>query len=577
MVATAPTLSQAAFALKRERTSPDLAHFRRLYPETVANLGTLPRREEWLRAVWELDERWRAATETRGGEARAEEVVVRGAPPAGARAEAEFDVVYAGGVVGLLHAAVLACRFGRRVLVLDEAASAPRGEGGWNVSEDELRELEAAGVFTRDEIEAAVVNRGRGGFVKFHDASSRVKAEPLWVGGVLDVALDAERLLASAAARVRGREGCAVVARTRFVRVYVERGRVTVEAAGPQGAPRFFGARLFMDATGEDSAVARQLSGGRAPTHVCPTVGTVARGFVRGGERDEVDFAAGDILASTEDACDHRQLVWEGFAGASGRDEYTTRLFFYDAVDSPADKSLLALFERYFERLPAFKRRGAHWRVERPLFAYAQGSGHAGRGRLRRARAGEDRVMSLGADAPSGALAPRGFGAHLRHLGRLAHMTELALDADMLDAAALAEVSAVGPRAAQAAGLAEFLRHAPQSAPSSVNETLNALMAALHRLDDGVRRELFQGRLSFGALRKLFGHTAVLYPRIFTRVREHLGAGGALWWLAEIAETVWSERRGRAAARGGVEAEGPRQRFARYAALYRNGGGAGGA
>jgi lycopene cyclase CruA len=565
MVATAPAPSKRSPAVRPERTSPDLAYFRRHYPETVANLGTLPRREEWLRGLWEADERWRAGRETRGGSPRAEEVVVRGAPPAGARAEAEFDVIYAGGAAALLHAAALACRFGRRVLVFGEGE---RAEGLWNVSEEELRELEACGVFEGEEVGRAVVNRGRGGFVKFHDASSRVKAEPLWVGGVLDVALDAEPLLASAAARLRAAPGCALLPGLRFVRAYVERGGVTVEAAAPNGARRFFAARLFVDAAGGDSAVARQLAGGRAVTHVCPTVGTVARGFVRGGGRDEVDFAAGDILASTEDASQHRQLVWEGFAGSPGRDEYTTRLFFYDAVDSPADQSLLALFERYFETLPAFKRRGAHWRVGRPLFDYVPAAG-----RVRRARGGgEDRVMSLGAASAAGPLAPRGFGAHARNLRRLAHMTELALAADMLDAAALAEVCAAGPRAAQAAGLAEFLRPAPKSAPSSVNETLNALMAALHRLDDGVRRELFQGRLSFGALRRLFGHTAVLYPRIFTRVREHLGAGGALWWLAEMAESVWSERRGRAAARGG-EGEGPRQKFARHAALYRNGGG----
>jgi hypothetical protein len=148
----------------------------------------------------------------------------------------------------------------------------------------------------------------------------------------------------------------------------------------------------------------------------------------------------------------------------------------------------------------------------------------------------------------------------------------------MLDARSLAEVCDAAPRTSAAGGLSEFLRPAPSSAPSAVNETLNAMMAALHRLDEGVRRELFQGRMSFGALRRLFGHTAVLYPRIFARVREHLGARGALWWLAEIAESVWSERRGaRAAALGGgdEEAEGPRERFARYAAVYRKGDGAG--
>jgi lycopene cyclase CruA len=569
MVATAPTLSRRAAVGRAHDSSPDLAYFRRHFPETVANLGTLPRREEWLRGVWELDENWRAAREK-----GAEEVVVRGAPPAWARAEAEFDVIYAGAGTGLLHAAVLACRFGRRVLVVEGGAGAERVESLWNVSEDELRELESVGVFTREEVQAAVVNRGRGGFVKFHDAASRVKAEPLWVGGVHDVTLDAERLLAAASARVRASKDCVHAPGLRFVRAYVERARVTVECEGPRRERRFFTTRLFADAGGADSTVARQLAGGRGATHVCPTVGTVARGFVRGDGRDEVDFTAGDILASTEDASQHRQLVWEGFAGSAARDEYTTRLFFYDAVDSPADKSLLALFESYFERLPAFKRRGAHWRVERPLFGYVPARVVRGARERRRGGATEDRVMSLGASVGQGPLAPRGGGATLRGLRRTAHLTELALEADMLDASALGEVCAAEPRAARSLGLAEFLRPAPKSAPAAVNETLNALMAALHRLDDSVRRELFQGRLSFAALRRLFGHTAVLYPRIFARAREHFGVRGALWWLAEAAESVWSERRaGRAAGRA-PEGEGPRQKFARYATAYRNGGGA---
>jgi hypothetical protein len=80
-----------------------------------------------------------------------------------------------------------------------------------------------------------------------------------------------------------------------------------------------------------------------------------------------------------------------------------------------------------------------------------------------------------------------------------------------------------------------------------VNETLNALLAALGDLDERVRREVFQGRLSFAALRALFARTARLYPRIFARVRERFGARGTLVWLAGVAEALWSERRAGAA------------------------------
>ena len=592
MIATAPTGLSTQLIFKRDAGgAPDLGYFRRRYPETVANFGTLPRREEWLRRVWEADARWREGMETSGGAHRAEEVVVRGAPPAGSEVEGEFDVIYAGGVTGLLHAAVLACSYGRRVLVFD-AGEVGRTGRDWNISEEELRELERAGLFTSEEVEGSVVRRfRRGGFVKFHDAASRVKTGPLWMSGVLDASIEADRLLQLAAARLRARgprQGCAMIDGLKFVRAYIEPARVTVETEDAWGRRRLFAARLFVDASGTDSAVARQLGGGGAPTHVCPAVGTSARGFAGGEGPDVVDFDAAEILVSTEDAADHRQLVWGGFAGRASRGDYTTSLSFYDAVDSPADKSLLGLFERYFQSLPAYKRRGAQWRVERPVF------GHTPVFRTRgwraaagsRRRTADDRVMLVGAAAgASSPLSFGGFGAHARGLGRLTHLTHLALEADLLDAASLSEVNACGPRvAARAASLAEFMRPTPKGAPSAVNETLNAAMAALHHLDERVRRELFQDRLSFAALRSLLAHTARLYPRIFARVREHLGARGTLWWLADIAEAVWSERRGRvssslSAAGDGTEEsreEDPVREFARRTALYKNSDGADG-
>ena len=566
--------------------APDLAHFRRHYPLTVANFGRLPDREAWLRRVWDADARWRALAEGRDA---GQEAVVRGAPPAGLAAEGEFEIVYACRGAGLLHAALMACRHGRRVLVLGGPAGGEEAARGWNVSEEDLRALERTGLFTKEEIESAVLNRYRAGFVKFHDAASRVKAPPLWLDGVLDVSIDAARLLALAAEKLRGREGCAVVEGARFVRAYVERERVSVEVSDGRGARRLFAARLLVDATGADSPVVRQLNGGRAATHVCPTVGTVARGFARGGGGGDgagVDFGVGEILVSTEDASAHRQLIWEGFGGDARRDEFSTHLFFYDAADSQADKSLLALYERYFEKLPRYKRAGAHWQVLRPVFGHAASFQPAG-WRARGARsAATDRVL-LACDAAGRAnpLAAAAAGTHLRALRRSAHLVDLALAADLLDERALSEIGAAGRGVAQAAGLADFLRPARQGDPATVNETLNAVMAALHDLDERVRRELFQDRMTFSALRSLLGRTVQLYPRILQRVREQFGARGTVWRLARVAEAAFTERRaGRAAedpagapARGGGGVvDEPAREFARHVALYKNKRGADG-
>src|SRR5688572_7420195 len=548
MVATAPTKSLpspfGARAARGAEAAPDLAHFRRRYPETVASLGALPQREAWLRRIWSLESSWRAEWETSGGAHAAREAVVRAAPPR--EPEGEFDVIYAGGAAAVLHAAALACAHGRRVLVLGGARASGETGGVWNLSEDELKELEGAGLFTREEVEAAVLNRHRGGFVKFHDAASRVKAGPLWVSGALDVAVDGERLTALAAGRLSrlGSKGCAVMRELRFVRAYVEPRRVTVETEGPGGARRFFAAKLFADASGADSPVARQLNP-CAASRVRPTVGTVARGFARGEAPDEADFRSAEILVSTEDASAHRQLLWEAFAGAPARGDYTTRLFFYDTTDSPADKSLLALFERYFESLPAYKRRGAGWRVERPVFDYA----HAPRegGWRSRRRAASERVMLLGGaagdDAGVAPAASRGAAAAARGLRRVARLTDAALASGATDADTLSAVCDGGAaRVARALGLAEFMRPAAGGAPHAVNETLNALAAAMGGLDERERREVFRGQVSAGALRRLLARTARLYPRIFARVREHFGARGALGWAAGLAEAAWKDR-----------------------------------
>lgn len=554
------------------RAAPDLADFRRRYPLTVASFGPLGNREAWLRTVWETDARWRHQMTPWGGRQPVEEVIVQGAPPSRLEVEAEFEIIYAGGVLGLLHASVMASRYQRRVMVFD-AQDVGRAGRDVNLSNEDLEEFERAGLFTKEETDSAVVNRYRSGFVKFHDAASRVKTPPLWMSGVLDVALDADKLLRLAASKIKSSATeSALIDGQRLVRVYVEPHRVTVETEDARTKRhRLFGARLFVDATGSESCVWRQLNSHQAITHVCPTVGTVARGFVRGEEPEKVDFRVGEILVSNEDASDHRQLIWEGLAGNPLRDEYTTCLFFFDAVDSPADKSLLALFERYFETISRYKRTGAQWQVRRPVFGFLPSSQQHGLS-AQRVTASE-RVMLLGGGGRvvTSPLA-FGFGSFVRNLKRLTHLTDLALRADLLDASSLAEINREEPRVAQISSLAEFLRPTAKSAPSAVNETLNAVMAALHDLDERVRREMFQDRMTWTTLKNLLSRTAKLYPRIFQRMREHLGARGTFWWLTQVAGVVLQERRGTrhsALHEADASSEEPAEEFARHVRLYK--------
>lgn len=552
------------------RPLPDLSDFRKRYPLTVASFGALGEREAWLRRIWETDLRWQQAMSDQSSQS-APEAVVKGAPPATLSVEAEFEIIYAGGQLALLHAGVMACLYNRRVMVFGEREQHASGRG-WNISNEELAELEHAGLFTKEEIEAAMVNRYRSSLMKFHDTASRIKAPPLWIEGVLDVALDAGRLSGLAAQKIeRSKTASVLMEGMRFVRCYVQADRVAVEVEDVRtGKRKLFGARLFVDASDANSPVSRQLNNGHAMTHVRPTVGTIARGFVRGTEPDKADFGVGEILVSREDARDHRQLLWEGFGGNSQRDEYLTSLFFYDAVKTPADKSLLSLFEKYFEALPGYKRTGAQWRVLQPVFDFVPG--FQARGRRDRRCAAENRVLLIGdASTLSSARAFRSFGTHALSLRRLTHLTELALKANLLDAASLSEINNCEPRVAQLANLSELMRPAPRSAPPVVNETMNAVMTALLDLDERVRREFFQDRMSLGAFKKLLARTFKLYPRIFHRVREQMGTRGTFWWLANIAESMLHERRRRKSdAPPAPDEDGAVENFARTLALYQN-------
>jgi lycopene cyclase CruA len=559
---------------RTSNASPDLSDFRKRYPLTVANFGSLADREQWLRRIWETDALWQQAMNGQSAHESIHEAIVKGAPPASLSVEAEFEIIYAGGETALLHAGVMACGYNRRVMVFGERVH-DAGHRGWNISNEELAEFARAGLFTKEEIAAAVVNRYRSSLVKFHDTSSRIKAPTLWIEGVLDVALDAGRLLELATQKIQKSKTASVLMEgMRFVRCYVQADRVAVEVEETRtGRRKLFGARLFVDATGASSPVARQLNDGRAMTHVRPTVGTIARGFVRGTEPDRADFGVGEILVSREDARDHRQLLWGGFGGNARRDEYQTSLFFYDAVKTPADKSLLSLFEKYFEALPAYKRTGAQWRVVQPVFGFAPGF-HT---RVRRSEAGrstENRVLLIGdAAVASASRSFCGFGAQARSLRRVTHLVELALKANLLDASSLAEINNSQPRVAPLANLSELMRPAPRSAPPVVNETMNALMSALHDLDERVRREFFQDRMSLGAFKNLLTRTFKLYPRIFQHAREQMGTRGTFWWLAGIAESMLHERRrGRARtpmARA-TDEEDAIENFSRAVAFYQN-------
>jgi lycopene cyclase CruA len=434
----------------------------------------------------------------------------------------------------------MAKKYNRNVLVFD-AHTVGKTHRDWNISDAELQEFVEAELFTREEIETAVANRYKTGFVKFYDGNSAIKTPPLFIGNVLDVAVEADKLLEIALRKIKTSES-KIINNLRFVQLFVQKERVLVECEEVRtGKRKLFSAKLFVDATGTNSPISRQLNAGKSITHICPTVGTVARGFKRGAEEKEVDFSVGEILVSTEDASEHRQLIWEGFAGNSRKDEYTTYLFFYDSVDSKADKSLLRLFENYFEKLPDYKQKNGAWRVVKPVFGYIPSVHHQGWNNVKQTAA--DRVLLIGdAAGLSSPLTFCGFGSHVRNLRRLTSQTENTLRKNTFDGKSLEQINAYEPRVAQMASLAEFMRPTESSNPSVVNETMNAVMAALSALDKNIAREMFQDRISFASFKKVLLKTAKIHPAVFKKMFAHLGTKGAFWWLANITEAALHEK-----------------------------------
>ena len=515
----------------------DLSDLRRKYPKTLENLSPLPNYKAQLERIWELEQRWKNFQQKLD---IADEIIRFDSKPENAEIEAEFEIIYAGGTLGLLHAAVMASVYNRKVLVFDWH-NVGKTHRDWNISDDELSEFIRAKLFTKQEIETAIANRYKTGFVKFYDANSKIKTPPLFMDNVLDVAIEADKLLHIAREKLKNTDS-EIINNLRFIRAHVGTENVLVECEDSNGKQRIFSAKLFVDATGTNSAVSRQINEGRSITHICPTVGSVATGFNRGTDEKEVDFSVGEILVSTEDISENRQLMWEGFAGNSEKDEYTTYLFFYDSVESKADKSLFGLFENYFEKLPDYKTKSSGWKIIKPVFGYIPSVHHQGWKNVKKTAA--DRILLVGdAAGLSSPLTFCGFGSHVRNLKKLTDSTERCLRENAFDEKTLSSINAYEPRVAQMSSLAEFMRPMPNSKPFVVNETMNAVMSALSKLDSEISREMFQDRISFASFKKVLAKTAKIHPKVFKLMFEHLGTKGAFWWIANIAEAALNEKK----------------------------------
>ncbi|MEC4986194.1 MAG: flavin-dependent dehydrogenase [Oscillatoria sp. PMC 1068.18] len=417
------------------------------YPKTVHFFQKMPKGEYDLNRVYWWEKRWRESV--RNPQQPKQVIFSNTQTDTFVKEKNEFpryDLIYIGGALGTIHAAVMAQR-GYRVLVVERLPFA-RMNREWNISRAEFQSLIDLGLFTKHEFENLIACEYQDGFNKFFDGNNppHLQAAVLHTPTVLNVAIDAEKLLTACGEKLKAAGG-EIWDETEFIRAEITEEEVTVElvdlpggkpkkAIGQSPAPKRAIAKLLIDAMGTASPIAWQLNGSRAFNSVCPTVGAViAAGF----EPQVWDANYGDVLNSHGDISRGRQLIWELFPGADG--ELTIYLFHYHQVHPDNPGSLLEMYEDFFTILPEYRRCDLEKLIwKKPTFGYIPGHfSVSGRSRT----VAFDRLLAIG-DAASlqSPLVFTGFGSLIRNLERLTNLLDTALKNNLLKAEHLNQIRA---------------------------------------------------------------------------------------------------------------------------------------
>lgn len=415
------------------------------YPLTVKYFQKMPKGEYDLKRVYWWEKRWREGVRNpqqpkqvvfqkdgdRGSAPRKQSETQETSPKSNT-----YDLIYIGGALGVIHAAVMA-RLGYRVLLIERLAFG-RMNREWNISRSELQCLIDLGLFTSAEIESFIACEYRDGFHKFFDANNPLvaKAPVMHTPTVLNVALDTEKLLDLCGKKLKNAGGV-IADETEFIRADIEPDQAVVEAIHlPTQSPQKFFGRLIIDAMGTASPIAWQLNGTHAFDSVCPTVGAV---IDEAFEPGVWDYNYGDVLNSHGDISRGRQLIWELFPGAGK--EAAVYLFHYHQVHPDNPGSLLEMYEDFFTILPEYRRCDLDSVVwKKPTFGYIPAHFSVrGSDRL----IAFDRLVSIGdAACLQSPLVFTGFGSLVRNLPRLTELLDVALKHDFLSADYLNKIGA---------------------------------------------------------------------------------------------------------------------------------------
>jgi lycopene cyclase CruA len=499
------------------------------YPQTAKYFQRIPNGEFDLTRVYWWEQRWREGVRNPGqptqvvfevGAENAENRNENGAEP-----QPTYDLIYLGGALGVIQAAVMAQR-GYRVLLIERL---PFGKMNreWNISREEFQSLIRLGLFTPEEFESVIAREMVDGFHKFFDANNpdKAKAPVLHTPTVLNISIDAEKLLGICGDKFRSAGG-EIWDQTEFRRSDISPSSVVVSAVHlPSGAPRVAVGRLLVDAMGTASPIAWQLNGGRPYDSVCPTVGAVFEGM----DPDVWDTQYGDVLYSHGDISRGRQLIWELFPARD--EEITVYLFHYHQVNVDNPGSLLEMYEDFFSILPEYRRCDPDrltWK--KATFGYIPG--YFSTSASDRAVA-FDRLVAMG-DAASlqSPLIFTGFGSLVRNLPRLTDLLDTALTHDLLSARHLNQVRAYQSNVSVTWMFSKgmMVPTGRMLIPERVNTMLNTFFGILESQPPAIGKAFMQDRADWISFNRMALRTARTTPELLLWIWDMAGAADMIRW-----------------------------------------------
>lgn len=423
----------------------------------------------------------------------------------------DWDVVIAGGTLGILLGAALAQR-GWRVAVIERGRLRGRDQE-WNISRHELQRLINLGLLTPAELEQAIATEYNPARIHFH------KGPDLWVENVLNLGVDPVALLEMLKTKFLAAGG-RLLEQTGFKGAIVQSNGVQVQLEGQDG-PVSLTTRLLLDAMGHFSPIAQQSRQGTPPDAVCLVVGTCAQGFPQN--------ETGDLFASITPIHNDCQYFWEAFPARDGR---TTYLFTY--LDPHPDRpSLQNLFADYWRLLPEYQNvELSQLQIQRALFGWFPCY------RQSPLQPQWDRLLAIGDSSGSQSpLSFGGFGAMIRHLPRLTLGIDAALNAELLDRRSLALLQPYQPSLTVTwlFQRAMSVRVGQAIDPDQINRLLAGVFDAMEQLGDAVLTPFLQDVVQFSALLRTLLRVSVTQPWLGIQVIPQVGIPALLNWLWHFA------------------------------------------